>query len=223
MRSPAPGVVRRFTQTPAATGALIARMLARFGRSGESIAVHAARIWLLVWGVIRVLVRGRMGFRDFMARAFEMGVQSVPLVVVVAVLAGVVTSQQGGYQFTGSVPPYVLGSVVSSSIVLELGPILTVIVFIGRVGARITAEIGTMSVSEQLDALQALGRDPVRVLAKPRIVAGVLVMPLLVGIADTIGVYAGMVVARSTPHIGSETFFYGARLFYIRGISSTLC
>ena len=77
-------------------------------------------------------------------------------------LAGVVTSQQGGYQFTGSVPLYVLGSVVASSIILELGPVMTAIVIIGRVGARITAELGTMKVSEQIDALYSLGRDPVR-------------------------------------------------------------
>ena len=77
------------------------------------------------------------------------------------------TSQQGGYQFTGSIPLYVLGSVVASSVVLELGPVMTAFVLIGRVGARITAELGTMQVSEQIDALYSLGRDPVPVLAAP--------------------------------------------------------
>src|SRR5262245_65926955 len=100
-----------------------------------------------------------------------MGGQSLPLVMVTAVLSGVVTSQQGGYQFTGSIPLYVLGSVVASSVVLELGPVMTAFVLIGRVGARITAELGTMVVSEQIDALYSLGRDPVKVLAAPRILA----------------------------------------------------
>ena len=101
------------------------------------------------------------------------------------------TSQQGGYQFTGAIPLYVLGSVVTSSVVLELGPVLTAIVLIGRVGARITAELGTMQVSEQIDALYSLGRDPVPVLAAPRIIAGVIAMPALVGIANAVGVVAG--------------------------------
>jgi phospholipid/cholesterol/gamma-HCH transport system permease protein len=125
-----------------------------------------------------------------------------------------VSSQQGGYQFTGAVPLYVLGSIVTSSIVLELGPLMTAFVIIGRVGARITAELGTMKVSEQIDALCALGRSPVRALAAPRIAAGVLVMPILVGVADVTGVYAGMLAARWTLGLGTEAFLYGARLFW---------
>jgi phospholipid/cholesterol/gamma-HCH transport system permease protein len=143
-----------------------------------------------------------------------MGLQSLPLVLVTAVLSGVVTSQQGGYQFTGSIPLYVLGSVVASSVVLELGPVMTAFVLIGRVGARITAELGTMVVSEQIDALYSLGRDPVNVLAAPRIVAGMPAMVALVAIANLVGLLAGMVAAQATVNLGYETFLYGARLFW---------
>ena len=76
------------------------------------------------------------------------GIQSIPIVLVAAGLIGVVTSQQGGYQMQGNLPLYVMGSVVVQSVVLEMGPVLTAIVMIGRVGARITAELGTMKVSE---------------------------------------------------------------------------
>ena len=107
-----------------------------------------------------------------------------------------------------------LGSVVASSIVLELGPVMTAFVLIGRVGARITAELGTMKVSEQIDALHSLGRDPVAVLAAPRIIAGTIAMPLLVGLADLIGVFAGIIAARFTVGLGPESFLYGARLFW---------
>ena len=96
---------------------------------------------------------------------------SVPIVCVTGVLSGLVTSKQGGYQFTGSVPLYVLGSVVTSSVILELGPVMTAFVLIGRFGARITAELGTMKVSEQIDALYSLGRDPIATLAAPRLIA----------------------------------------------------
>ncbi|MBD0320729.1 MAG: ABC transporter permease, partial [Gemmatimonadetes bacterium] len=143
-----------------------------------------------------------------------MGVSSIPIVMVTGILAGVVTSQQGGYQFTGSVPLYVLGSVVTSSVVLELGPIMTAVVLIGRVGARITAELGTMQVSEQIDALHSLGRDPVATLVSPRIIAGIIVVPCLVGIANTAGILSGMFAAQATIGLSRDAFLYGAQLWW---------
>jgi phospholipid/cholesterol/gamma-HCH transport system permease protein len=88
------------------------------------------------------------------------------------------------------------------------------VVFIGRVGARITAELGTMEVSEQIDALYSLGRDPVPVLAAPRILAGVVAMPLLVAIANAQGVFAGILSAKATVGLGPDSFLYGARLWW---------
>jgi phospholipid/cholesterol/gamma-HCH transport system permease protein len=102
--------------------------------------------------------------------------------------------------------------VVTSSVVLELGPVMTSFVLIGRVGARITAELGTMKVSEQIDALHSLGRDPVAVLAAPRIIAGTVAMPLLVGLADGIGVFAGLVAARFAVGLGPDLPLRGAGL-----------
>ena len=184
------------------------------GRNTEGVLQHAGSMATLFVRMVTATVTGRVPLRAFIDQVFSMGVQSLPLVLVTAVLSGVVTSQQGGYQFTGSVPLYVLGSVVVSSIVLELGPVLTAVVLIGRVGARITAELGTMQVSEQIDALHALGRDPVRVLAAPRVLAGVLVVPILVGIADAVGIFAGMFAASATLGLGPDNFLYGARLYW---------
>ncbi len=184
------------------------------GRVGTGVAGHAGGMGLLAWRSVLAVAAGRVAFRDFVGQAYSIGVQSIPLVLVTATLSGVVTSQQGGYQFTGSIPLYVLGSVVTSSVVLELGPVLTAIVLIGRVGARITAEIGTMQVSEQIDALYSLGRDPVPVLVAPRVFAGMLAMPALVGMANAVGFVAGMIAARITVNLGSESFLFGARLFW---------
>ena len=171
-------------------------LLSRIGRTAETVARHAGELTLLTWRVAVATLTGRVALRDVLGQLQSIGVGSIPLVGVTAVLSGVVTSQQGGYQFTSSIPLYVLGSVVTSSVILELGPVMTAFVLIGRVGARITAEIGTMKVSEQIDALHSLGRDPVAVLAAPRIIAGTIAMPLLVGLADFIGVFAGLVAAR---------------------------
>ena len=190
------------------------RLVRGVGRRSEGVLRHAGALGLLVLASANATLRGRVRLRDVVDQVFSMGVQSVPLVLITGMLAGVVTSQQGGYQFTGAVPLYVLGSVVTSSVILELGPVMTAFVLIGRVGARITAELGTMQVSEQIDALQALGRDPVSVLAAPRILAGVLTVPLLVGLADAAGLFAGMLAAKLAVSLGPQSFLYGARLFW---------
>ncbi|HET6764338.1 MAG TPA: ABC transporter permease [Longimicrobiaceae bacterium] len=190
------------------------RWAARVGRSADGVAHHAYGLGMIVWRTLYYLFTGRISLRDVINQIYWVGVQSVPIVLVTSTLSGVVTSQQGGYQFSGSVPLYVLGSVVSQSVILELGPVLTAVVLIGRVGARITAELGTMQVSEQIDALHSLGRDPIRTLVAPRIIAGIISVPLLVGIADCIGMLSGMLSAQLTVGLGYRSFLYGAGLFW---------
>ena len=200
--------VREPTWLEARVGAL--------GSGAERMFEHAGGMANLVWRTLVYLVTGRVSAREIATQIYWMGLGSLPIVLVTATLAGVVTAQQGGYQFSGSsnVPLEYLGSVVTSSIVLELGPVLTAIVLIGRVGARITAELGTMRVSEQIDALYSLGRDPVRTLVAPRIIAGVIAVPVLVAIANLVGFLAGMLAAQYTLGLGREAFTYGARIFW---------
>ncbi|MFH1763829.1 MAG: ABC transporter permease [Gemmatimonadota bacterium] len=190
------------------------RFVESIGRTSRTVTEHAGQLGILFWKVLAHLVHLRVSYREILNQIYVMGVQSVPIVIVTAVLAGIVTSQQGGYQFTGTIPLYVMGSIVVTSVVLELAPVLTAIVLVGRVGARITAELGTMAVSEQIDAFHSVGRDPVASLAAPRIVAGVIVLPILTGIAIIVGIYSGLVSAQLTLGIGTEAFFYGARLFW---------
>jgi phospholipid/cholesterol/gamma-HCH transport system permease protein len=192
----------------------VGKWLAALGKAFENFAAHSGGMAMLLWRSLVYLFRGQVSLREVAAQAYWMGIGSIPIVMVTGSLGGIVTSQQGGYQFTGGVPLYILGSVVASSIVLELGPVMTAIVLIGRVGARITAELGTMQVSEQIDALHSLGRDPVRSLVAPRIVAGILVVPVLVAIANISGITAGMIAAQSTVGLGIPAFKYGASLFW---------
>lgn len=187
---------------------------ARFGRAYRLTLEHAGAIGILLWDSFIAVVRLKVRFKDVLTQMHVMGIQSLPIVFVTASLAGIVTSQQGGYQLISSSPRYVLGTLVVQSVVLELGPLLTAIVLVGRIGARITAELGTMVVSEQIDAFKSLGRDPVAILAAPRIIAGIVTMPLLVGFADVIGIWAGMMMADLDAGLGPETFLYGARLFW---------
>ncbi len=190
------------------------RSLASVARSTSLVAEHAGQLGLLAWHIGVSTVRFRVTRRDMMRQFYIIGIQSIPIVLVAAALIGIVTSQQGGYQMQSQIPLYVMGSVVVESVILEMGPVLTAIVMVGRVGARITAELGTMTVSEQIDALRSVGRDPVEVLAAPRVLAMIISMPLLVSLANGVGILTGMYSAQYTLGLGSETFFYGARLFW---------
>ena len=193
---------------------LVLRPLGVLGSGFRGVAEHAGQLGLLLARSVRATATLQVSPRSILQQVYVMGVQSIPIVLVTAVLAGIVTSQQGGYQFQGNIPLYILGSVVVASVVLELGPVLTAIVLVGRVGARITAELGTMEVSEQIEAFHAVGRDPIAILAAPRIIAGIIVVPILVGIADVVGIFSGMVSAELTVGLGPESFLYGARLFW---------
>ena len=195
-------------------GRVLLRPLASVGRTAEATAQHAGQMASLAWRSAAVTLLGRVSLQSVTDQFWAMGIQSLPLVLLTAVISGVVTTQQGGYQLTSTIPLYVLGSVVASSVVLELGPVMTSFVLIGRVGARITAELGTMQVSEQIDALHSLGRDPVAVLAAPRIIAGTVTTPLLVSIANVVGVFAGMAAAQLSLGLGYESFLYGARMYW---------
>ncbi len=187
---------------------------AGIGRASRITAEHAGGIGILFWQIVMATVRLKVSLKSVLNQMYIQGIQSLPIVLVTGSLAGIVTSQQGGYQMTSAMPSYVLGSLVVQTVVLEMGPVLTALVLVGRIGARITAELGTMVVSEQIDAFKSLGRDPVAILAAPRVIAGVLVLPLLVGIADFIGIMAGMGAAYIDIGLGPESFFYGARLFW---------
>jgi phospholipid/cholesterol/gamma-HCH transport system permease protein len=148
------------------------------------------------------------------AQAWEIGVTSAPLVVAVAMISGAVTSQQSGYQYTGSLPLWVIGSVVTASVITELGPVITGLVLVGKVGARIGAELGTMVVTEQIDAMRAVGRDPVLYLVVPRVLAGFVTVPALVVLADAGGMLAGWALALLTLPMTSAEFVHGARAYF---------
>ena len=183
-------------------------------RSTRQVLAHVGR-----FGMMQVeLVRALPEWRHWLPRAIEqcenVGYGSLFIVLLTAGFAGAVTSLQAGYQFTGSVPLYLMGSVLVESIVLELGPVLTGLILAGRIGARYAAELGTMRVTEQIDALESLGRNPVSHLLIPRIMAGVIMVPVLVMVANLMGIASGWLAARAALGITDADFVYGARYFY---------
>lgn len=201
-------------QSPGEPGSIFVRFVAATGRGVVVMLHHAAQSTLLAGHIIVAMARPRRYYRATLTQALDMGIGSIPVVVLVAALSGAVTSQQSGYQFTGTVPIWVIGSVVTASVLTELGPLVTALVLVGRIGARIGAELGTMVVTEQVDALRAVGRDPVEQLVVPRVLAGMLVLPPLVVLADAIGIGAGWLGALLALPITSADFVYGARTYF---------
>jgi len=150
---------------------------------------------------------------EIIAQMRRMGVDSIPLVAAVAAFIGAVTAVQTRFQLLPGVELSVVGLITRQSIILELGPLLTGLVLTGRVGARITAELGTMRVTEQIDALETLAYDPVAFLVVPRLIAAILMVPLLTIFADSIAIVTGMMAA-STVGVDNSTFAEGLRLSF---------
>ena len=101
----------------------------------------------------------------------------------------------------------VVGRLVGASIIKELGPVLTALMLVGRVGSGIAAELGSMVVTDQINALRALGTDPVRKLVVPRVIAGFLMTPVLTVISDSVGITGGWLVSRYQLHVNSGLFW----------------
>lgn len=134
------------------------------------------------------------------------GLRSFAIAVLTAIFSSMVMTVQFAVQMTRFGVKEYVSSVVSLSLVRELGPALTALMVGGRVGAGITAELGSMRVTEQIDALRAMGADPVRKLVVPRVVAATLVLPMLTILADVLGVLGAMVVARVDSGVGMTLF-----------------
>jgi phospholipid/cholesterol/gamma-HCH transport system permease protein len=142
------------------------------------------------------------------------GIASIPIALFIAAFTGIVLALQASYTFTGTVPLYFVGALVGKTIILELGPVLTGLALSGRVGANIAAEIGTMRVTEQIDALESLAYDPVAYLVVPRVLAGIVMFPVVVVFAMTMGVASGWLTSLGLLEMSTPQFVRGLRLFF---------
>ena len=156
------------------------RFIISLGARVIKFFTEVGQLSALLWGIIRHLTRLWDDRKLLLKQMEHIGVHSLPLVLIIGLFTGMVSAWQAAYQFKGFLPFSFIGGAVSRAIFIELGPVLTAIVIAGRVGASIAAELGTMKVTEQIDALETLAISPVRYLAMPRVVASVFMVPLLV-------------------------------------------
>ncbi|MBO6572797.1 ABC transporter permease [bacterium] len=145
----------------------------------------------------------------------KIGYQSIPIIILVGTFTGAVLTLQTAYQLdTDLYPAYIVGSIVAQSVIIELAAVISGLVLAGKVGARISTELGTMRVSEQIDALESMGFNSVAFLVLPRIFAGVLMFPILYIIASTLGIIGGVVAGAADGILPAAEFMKGGRLFF---------
>jgi phospholipid/cholesterol/gamma-HCH transport system permease protein len=150
----------------------------------------------LMGASMRAMVTRPFYHRDIIEQFDAIGVQSLTVVLLTGFFTGAVLALQSGLTLDQFGARPVVGRLVSASMIKELGPVLTGLMLSGRVGSGIAAELGSMVVTDQINALRALGTDPVRKLVLPRLLAGVFMAPLLTVIADFVGILGGWLVAR---------------------------
>jgi phospholipid/cholesterol/gamma-HCH transport system permease protein len=160
----------------------------------------------------------RFLFRDHRRLLYQMdhvGVNSIPLVMLVGFFAGAIIAWQGAYQLKGMISLDVLGGQSTRVIVMEMGPVLTALVIAGRIGASMTAEIGTMKVTEQVDALRTMAIDPVRYIVMPRVLGLTIMMPILTMFSNAVGILGCFLVSNYFLSISSQTFLDSIQTFLL--------
>lgn len=189
----------------------------------ERVGRQSTRFIVAVGGVCIMFAKFLVSLKDIhrsggiiLQQLYSIGVRSFPLIAVISVFVGAVSAWQAAYQFKFiGAPLHYLGPAVGKAVVMELAPVLSSLVVAGRVGAGIAAELGTMKVTEQIDALDSLGISPIRYLVMPRMVACIFMLPMLVFFANVIAILGGLVVAVLGVDVSSETYLNGFKNSFI--------
>ncbi|KPK45442.1 MAG: ABC transporter permease [Nitrospira bacterium SM23_35] len=164
------------------------------GRTVIRFAENFGRILILLFLTIKQLLFPPYEIRNTVKQMLEIGVRSLPVVLITAIFTGMVFALQTFTGFKRFGAEALVGTVVALSVTRELGPVLTGLIVAGRAGAAMAAEMGTMRVTEQIDALETLATNPVKYLIVPRFIAGILMLPALTIVADITGITGGYFV-----------------------------
>lgn len=150
----------------------------------------------------------------FLKISKKIGIDSLWLIIITSIFTGFVTALQAIYQTKGRIPLSYLGVLVEKSVIIELAPVLTALVLTGKIGAALTAEIGTMKVTEQVDALESMAVSPYNFIYMPRIIAGALMVPLLTIFSMLVGIMSGYLFSVLKYKISFYTFFSNMQNYF---------
>jgi phospholipid/cholesterol/gamma-HCH transport system permease protein len=171
------------------------RFVDRFGKRGAAIVEYLGGLGTLIVQTARAAVTRPFYGSEVIAQMDELGVKSVSITGITALFTGMVLALQTAYALAAFGGKMFIGQVVAVSLVRELGPVLTALMVGGRVGSGITAELGSMTVTEQVDALRSMAVSPIRRLVLPRVLAVMIMLPILAALADVLGIFGGLFIA----------------------------
>lgn len=201
-------------------------LLARIGSYCLNVLRSIGLIAEFVYDTILVSVKPKYDFNLISAQIVDIGIKSIPIVIVSSLAIGMVMVVQLAWGFAWFGAKGIVGPVVTLAFVRELGPVVTSLLVGGRVGSGITAEIGSMKVTEQVDAIRTLGADPLKKLVAPRLIASLLCFPLLAIISDLSGILGAMIMSKIDLAVDPQLFITSIRGWvdvddFISGISKT--
>ncbi len=187
------------------------RLLDRFGRATVNFFEYAGGLTLLSAESVGFMVRLRIRVTETISQCALLGVQSLIIVILTSLFTGMVISLESAQQAVAYGFANVVGGAVAYASVRELGPMLTAVVVAGRVGSAIAAELGSMVVTEQIEALRSMGLEPPRFLVVPRLTALLVMLPLLTIFADVVSIAGGAWIAQTYAHISYDAFLTSVR------------
>jgi phospholipid/cholesterol/gamma-HCH transport system permease protein len=188
--------------------------LARARARAERAVVYVGELTDLAVQTVQQIVRGPLEKKLIVQQFDQVGVRSISIVIITSAFIGMVLALQTAYSLADFGGKLFIGKVVSLSLVRELAPVLMSLMVGGRVGAGIAAELGTMRVTEQIDAMRALATNPVRKLVVPRVIATTLMFPLLTIVSNALGILGGLLIAVANLHLTAN--------FYLRSVIETV-
>ena len=180
-----------------------------------SIFEEFGRFIMLIVNVFRSYNSWSVYLSNSIDQMIIIGTNSIPIVIITSFFTGMVSSVQASYQMESTLTPkWIIGSLVGETMLLELAPVITSLVLAGRIGATIAAELGTMRVTEQIDALESISLDPIAYLVFPRVFAGIIMFPVLIIIADVFGISGGVFAAAFSLDIDTYQFMKGFKTWF---------
>jgi phospholipid/cholesterol/gamma-HCH transport system permease protein len=185
---------------------MIVKLIELFGGVIEKPVQGLGRVLLLLSATLKGLTRPPFEVRNIVRQMLEIGINSLPVVLVTAVFTGMVLALQSYTGFKRFGAEGLVGSVVALSMTRELGPVLTALIVTGRAGAAMAAELGTMRVTEQIDALETMATNPVKYLIMPRFFSGMIMLPALTIVTDIVGILGGYFVSVMLLGTSSKTY-----------------
>lgn len=194
---------------------MLKKTIEKLGEKTINFFQEVGQISQLLFSIIRYFSQIFKSRKLLLFQMEHIGVNSLPLVIIIAVFTGAVSAWQAAYQLKGIAPISFLGTATSRAIITELGPVLTAIIIAGRIGASIAAELGSMKVTEQIDALETMGISPVRYLAMPRFFASVFMMPILIIFANVIAIAGAYVISNYFLDVSYTVFFDSVKRFFL--------